>query len=204
VHVGELVAAGLDVVLAFDPADYRGAIALPGDGASPAYLIGNSRGLWDRFVAAMDADRELAASGHPLDRYVEAAIDGALDPGDVVRYAHRAEPDFLPMIDVARAAGLKIGACGLAIHPVYGPWIALRAVVVAPTTPASREPRPLATCDCAVHCAPPSDAARDSVGWQPEIWLTARDACPIGRAHRYGDAQLRYHYHRDRAALYDR
>jgi hypothetical protein len=28
-----------------------------------------------------------------------------------------------------------------------------------------------------------------------------REACPTGRAHRYGEAQIRYHYLKDRAVL---
>jgi methylmalonic aciduria homocystinuria type C protein len=31
--------------------------------------------------------------------------------------------------------------------------------------------------------------------WQ--TWLAWRDACPVGRAHRYTEAQIRYHYLRE-------
>jgi methylmalonic aciduria homocystinuria type C protein len=200
-RVEQLAAAGLDVVLPFDPAAYTGGIALPP--GAVAVLVGNSRALWPQFVAALDRDSDLAASGHPLDRYVEQAVAAALDPDDAVRFAHHADPDFLPMIDVARAAGLKIGACGLAIHPVFGPWIALRAVVGTAVAPPTAT-HPVAGCDCATGCGPPSDVARAAAGWRPDFWLAARDGCPVGCEHRYGDAQLRYHYHRDRSALYHR
>ncbi|HTU60663.1 MAG TPA: hypothetical protein VMF89_19560, partial [Polyangiales bacterium] len=32
-------------------------------------------------------------------------------------------------------------------------------------------------------------------------WIGIRDACPHGRDYRYSEAQLRYHYAKDRTAL---
>jgi len=32
-------------------------------------------------------------------------------------------------------------------------------------------------------------------------WLNVRDACPLGRAYRYGDDQIAYHYRSDRRVL---
>jgi len=32
-------------------------------------------------------------------------------------------------------------------------------------------------------------------------WVAARAACPVGAEHRFSEAQLRYHYTQDRAAL---
>jgi hypothetical protein len=34
-----------------------------------------------------------------------------------------------------------------------------------------------------------------------ELWLAVRDACPLGREHRYGDEQLAFHMGIERAAL---
>ena len=28
-------------------------------------------------------------------------------------------------------------------------------------------------------------------------WVAIRDACPLGKAHRYSDEQIRYHYTKD-------
>ena len=33
------------------------------------------------------------------------------------------------------------------------------------------------------------------------LWLAVRDACPVGREHRYGDDQIGYHYRHDRTLL---
>ena len=61
-----------------------------------------------------------------------------------------------------------------------------------------------APCDCARGCAARrSRAALDggrARGTTAELrerwrlWLAVRDACPVGRAHRYSDAQIRFHY----------
>jgi len=40
-------------------------------------------------------------------------------------------------------------------------------------------------------------AVRDH--WQ--AWLAVRDACPVGKAARYDDSQIRWHYALDREAL---
>ena len=34
-----------------------------------------------------------------------------------------------------------------------------------------------------------------------QAWVAIRDACPVGTASRYSEAQLRYHYTKDREAL---
>jgi hypothetical protein len=43
------------------------------------------------------------------------------------------------------------------------------------------------------------DAAAVERGWR--AWVAVRDACPVGRASRYGDEQIRYHYAKDRGVL---
>lgn len=48
---------------------------------------------------------------------------------------------------------------------------------------------------------PALDAALGAEDWRR--WLAVRDACPVGRAHRYSDAQIAYHYTKDRGVLRD-
>jgi methylmalonic aciduria homocystinuria type C protein len=43
------------------------------------------------------------------------------------------------------------------------------------------------------------DAANIAV--HADAWIDVRDACPIGKGARYSDAQVRYHYTKDRAYL---
>jgi methylmalonic aciduria homocystinuria type C protein len=41
--------------------------------------------------------------------------------------------------------------------------------------------------------------ATGEAGWR--AWLAVRESCPVGREYRYCDAQIEYHYTKDRAIL---
>jgi methylmalonic aciduria homocystinuria type C protein len=212
-----LAAPGLDIVHPFPVAAFNdradAAQRLPDLGRADALgvLIGNTRALWAPFVAACAADPALRASADPVDRYVERCVGAAVDAlgiRGIVRWAH-APPPRLPIQRLADATGLApLSPVGLNVHPVYGPWLALRAAVVLDVAAPPALPAAALPCgDCPRTCGPAFDRARAAQRgrfglartWR--LWLAVRDACPIGRAHRYDEAQIRYHYARDRAAL---
>ena len=201
----ELAAEGFDLLHPFDAAAAAhepGLARLGPTRAEPGrklgLLVGNTKALWPTFQAALRADPELAASPHPLDRYTERVIDRLAPrlPGAQWWFAHRPyEAEFLPFQRLAVATGLgTLAPSQLVIHPIYGPWFALRAVIVcrgdAPTTRIVSSP---CTCDAAcTEAFATALAARGPDAWR--AWLAVRDACPIGRAHRYSDEQIDYHY----------
>lgn len=212
-----LLPHGLDIVHAFPIAAFNDRVEraqhLPdlGRGDALGLLIGNTRALWPPLVAACRADPTLRAGADPVDAYVEQRVRPAIDALAVrstVRWAHD-PPPRLAIQRLADVTGLApLSAVGLNVHPVYGPWFALRAAVVldvAGPTDVPIAPRPCP--DCARTCGPAFERARAAQQGQLGIaktwplWLAVRDACPFGRAHRYGEAQIRYHYARDRAAL---
>jgi hypothetical protein len=187
-----LADAGFDIAHAFDAAAAAtapGLGALAGD-ARLGLLIGNTRALWPRFTAAL-ADAALAADPDPLDRYTERAI-GAAFPTARVLYGHRRDAGaYLPLQHLAALTGLgALAANHLVIHPTYGPWFALRAVVLLDGEPPSRAPieQP---CQCTASCAESLVRACKSRDWRD--WLAVRDSCEL-RAWRYGDDQIHYHY----------
>ena len=219
-----LAAAGFDIAHAFDPA--RAGIPIFVDPARRAgWLVGNTRALWPRFVAARRADAELDAADHPLDRYTETAIARAIAGDDARvwlghrRYdgrgsapavsgaeGHRGGIDdgaFPPLQRLAVATGLgALAPTGLVIHPVFGPWFALRAVIVEPGEPPPAPPPLAPPCECGAPCLDALARARTTRGpdaWR--AWLAVRDACPVGRDHRYDDDQVLYHYGRNRDRL---
>ncbi|MBX3181564.1 MAG: hypothetical protein KIT72_13165 [Polyangiaceae bacterium] len=189
--------------------------------SSPLLVTGNTRALWPAFVTARQ--RGEVGPPDPLDAYTEAAHEAALRAaGATARplWAHRGTP-VLPIQRVAERLGLcHVGPAGLAVHPVYGPWFGLRALLVfppglhggapLPTAPApTAAPAPSAPlpgagpcAGCAAPCRAAFDHARraterlDKQGiaatWR--LWVAARDACPVGREHRYSAAQLAHHY----------
>jgi len=188
--------------------------------ASLAIVLGNSRAMWRPFLQGVRAQPDLLEGEHPLDAWVEGQVLAALRPLDPqpssLHWVNGLGSRLFSMQRAAVATGLVgMAPCRLTIHRRLGLWFALRAVLVFPL---SGPERPVRTgsfpCDsCAQRpCLPmleralgqpvegaeaPPMAIRKH--WEP--WLALRDACPVGRQHRYGDAQVGYHYSKQRRYL---
>jgi methylmalonic aciduria homocystinuria type C protein len=192
VDLAALADAGFDLAHEFDAhaAAREPGLERLGDGERLGILVGNTRALWPRFVAAM-RDPALAALPDPLEHYTERVIDAAV-PEARVYYGHRRyDGAFLPLQRLAAATGLgALAASHLVIHPIYGPWFALRAVIVVAGTPVARAPIAL-PCRCDQGCTRTLQLALAGDDWR--AWLAVRDACTL-RAWRYPDDQIRYHY----------
>ena len=133
-------AAGFDLVQPLQVGWYNDAVdaahRLP-DAGHPgrlALLIANTRALWPRFLAALRAEPALLDQPDPLDRYTERQVLAALRPLSTsweVRFAHEPPPRRVALQRLAHCAGLAhVSPSRLSVHPVYGPWIGLRAAVV--------------------------------------------------------------------------
>lgn len=237
---GTLTEAGLDLVHWFSVGrilertrDPVLTAELPFSPSHWGVLVGNSRAFWPRFLKALDPSGR--SFEDPLDRHVESvlrtALIGAGHPGAWVRYSHTTEPRAFPMQRLADASEFaRLGPAHLSVHPLHGPWIALRAVVVCRLAPGAvpEHPKPLpALChQCTAPCVialEGANAARAAGPLQPDPrsapstgsgspsdprlspdsarWLAVRDACPVGLTSRYGDAQIAYHYDKNPKAL---
>jgi len=188
-----LAAAGFDLVHAFDAAAAArepGLSVLGGD-ERLGLLIGNTRALWPRFTDAM-RDPELAAARDPLDRYTERSVDAAF-PGRRIYYGHRHyDGAFVPLQHLAVATGLgALAPSHLVIHPIYGPWFALRAAVVLDGEPPPARLPIAQPCRCDGSCTTVLARAQRSMEWRD--WLAVRDSCQL-RDWRYSDEQARFHY----------
>jgi methylmalonic aciduria homocystinuria type C protein len=200
-----LSAAGFDLAHTFDAAAAAGepGLAMLAGGDRLGILIGNTRALWPPFSAAL-RDPALAAEPDPLERYTERVIEGAFAPGEAafapggagprIYYGHRRYGGaFVPLQRLAAATGLgAIADNQLVIHPIYGPWFALRAVVVTAGDPPARQPI-AQPCRCDASCRERFERAQRSM--EPGDWLAVRDACSL-RAWRYTDDHVGYHYAR--------
>lgn len=187
-----------------------------GSGEHLGIVIGNTRALWPKFIAALAADAELCGAEHPLERYAEESISraaGALGLPVALRWAHATGPHTVAIQRVAQVAGLAyLSESHLSVHETFGPWIALRAVATFPVSAAWLErPKLSYPCgSCLTHCLPAFERAlaasrggvdRTAVRANHLLWIALRDACPTGRHARYTNAQIRYHYLGDRADL---
>lgn len=197
---GQLARAGFDLVHSFDA---RTAVAETGAaidlvGQAVGVFVGNTRALWPAFTAARAADAELATAQHPLDLYSERTIDRAAQALSNARvfYTHRTYAGaFLPMQRLAAAAGIAtLAPTQLLIHPTYGPWFALRALIICDGEPPPRVRLP-PVCTCDARCTDAFARAVSSTGperWR--AWLAVREACTVGRDYRYSDEQIEHHY----------
>ena len=204
---------GIDLCATCASADYDAAVPaeyrLPDVGRARALVVvlGNTRALWPHVRDAVArGDRD------PVDDYVARVIRGAVAealapltprPRVEIRFAPEPPPRRVAMQRLAHVAGLAwLAPSHMCVHPTFGPWLALRAAVVIDVEgPPARLPI-AAPCDCATGCqpaldraiaaGPPRDQAELRDRWR--LWLAVRDACPVGREHRYEDDQIRYHY----------
>ena len=205
-------------VVRFDPGEPAPELS-DGRPAVSVVLVGVTGGaMWPVFSAWREsvADR---GGAHPLDRWSEFALDHIADQlGAAALYPSRAP--YQPFQSWAmRAEGIKPSPLGLLIHPVFGLWHSYRGALAfaewsdenadgADVLSAARHP-----CDACAEkpclSACPAGAVSlgrfDVTGCRSYLasvdgqagcmtgGCLARDACPVGVAHRYSEAQVRFH-----------
>ena len=187
-------------------------------GARAIVVIGNGGGsLWNAFVSDLaENPQHLCDEPDPLDAFVRRAVaraDAAL--GAVPRrwfYAAATETMHLDFRMLGWLAGLGARSrLGLLLHPVFGPWVGLRAAcfVDAPWH-SHRASVPDPCTDCPAPCVTSCPGAAFPGGqWSVDrcagfksatdtcrASCAAREACPVGAGHRYPDLAIAYHNHR--------
>jgi methylmalonic aciduria homocystinuria type C protein len=231
-HTDEVRAAleanGLDVVAPLrlrwynDVAPASALIQPTADGAGDdalAILVGNSRALWPAFTAAHNSDPAIGDADDPVDTYVARSITAAIASTTAststeprVFHSNDTTPGKLVAIQrMAHVAGVAHldEKCHLAIHPVYGPWIALRAVLVfddipgpedaqrvpVPSNPLSSDEEARDRVDSAFAHALQGYADPDASAERWQRWVAVRDAVSSApHPERYHDDQVLYHY----------
>jgi hypothetical protein len=215
--------AGFDIVHPFNVAHYN-SVAMAterlDDGGRPdalGVLFGNTRQLWPAFTRAYAADTALQSAAQPLDAYAVTRLTASLAEVTSARahwvFSHVTQPRAFPIQRLAERVGLAaISPSHLAIHPRHGPWLALRAVAVVDTSGPAEAPPPVARpCQgCSAPCVPALERALLASGTplssaavvaHAPAWIAVRDACPVGRASRYGETQVAYHYGLSRSRI---
>lgn len=171
-------------------------------------------GFWRAYRSFCREHPDHTAAPDPVDRFTRAVV---LDAAADLAHERILFPFDYPAVPVSfqhlgEAAGLGARSLlGVLVHPVYGPWIALRAAivvaadVVAPRPADGFDPCPACTeRPCIAAC--PVGAVGDG-GWDVPrcaahrlaatgncaAGCTARIECVYGRAHRYSADALAYH-----------
>jgi hypothetical protein len=202
---GALAIASYDALV---PAAWRSAALAPGAGG--ALVVGNGgRVLWDAFARAP----ERALAENPLDAYTRRALaDAAREctPAAAVGfYADKRDGAYLPLVALAQRAGFGTpGRIGVLIHPEFGPWLAIRGVLLVAEPLVERPVAPFAPCvGCPAPCATACRGAvvglhgLDAAGcYQTRLTnpgcasaCDARSACVVGPEHAYSREQLAHH-----------
>jgi ferredoxin len=176
------------------------------------------RDLWTHFLEDLRANpSHLTETAHPLDDFIGRWIQSVdPNPDSTRRWIQCAEEadvfiDFRPL---AVSAGLGTSSLlGLIIHPEYGLWVSMRAVLLSTeileATTTKTKPSPCVQCvdrPCISAC--PANAVTLS-GWSVQQCATfhgestlcanqchSRQACPVGVSHRHSDLQHTYHSNR--------
>lgn len=98
-----------------------------------ALIIGNTRNFWKPFLQDYNGHKSL----NPVDDYVERCVENAIQKISVksfVKYAHeRRDGKMVAIQRACHVSGLAYydtEISHLCMHPIFGPWIALRAVIV--------------------------------------------------------------------------
>ena len=217
-----LTSRGLDLIQAFSLRSYNDVVngqdTIPdfGRGDAFAVLIGNTRALWQKFIEALKMEPDRLESRHPLDVYVKTVVTEALgeltcDVNWFVRWAHEHPSVGFAAQLMAEVSGMAARSPGhLSVHDTYGPWIAIRAVVIFDREGGVVEPATLRCEGCLGGCTPAvakalgdqnSPTAVDGVLRNWRRWLEVRSACPAGVMHRYSESQIIYHYTHDKELL---
>ena len=214
---------GTTTVTAYEalvPTQYHVASLLPE--AKTLVVIGNGGGqFWEGFRSYYQKRPSyLQEHEHPLDDYTVEVIEKTLTPilaqsGSAYCYCYpfRFWSEPVSFMHIAQAAGLASPSIlGVVIHPVYGPWMALRAAVLINqelhAEPVAAGFNPCPTCvERACMAACPASAISTEKGWdipgcvQHRLRVTtdcvdycrARFDCVYGREHRYPLDELQYH-----------
>jgi len=201
------------------PEPLRTAAILPG--ARSVVVIGSGGpALFRRFVDDVGRSPSRLDEPDPLDSFVErtfAHVDALFAEGGERFRRIPAAATATPRLDFVRLAmlaGLGLpGEFGLLVHPVFGPWFALRAAVFTTRDLPDSAPMSRSLCEgcpapCRAACPPrivgpgPFDwracAAAHDAGEPCRSRCGARLACVIGPQSRYDPMQILYHADRAR------
>ncbi|KAL3699933.1 hypothetical protein R1sor_017955 [Riccia sorocarpa] len=197
------------------------------DRAPLAILVGNSRAIWEPFKSAIRMQPALLAEKHPLDAYVSQSVTRALSsfhlvdalsstgstPGRNelgVKAAVYWDYDTRPgrLVAMQRLACISGVAylneeAHLCVHKQFGPWFALRAVVLFEVDPPTERPEILQDPSSSEHrerlrmevkAALDQSNISNSKEEPWKKWLAVREAIHPNHPMRYSHDQIEYHY----------
>jgi epoxyqueuosine reductase QueG len=162
-------------------------------------VVGSAgRELWAQLRGSPERDAAFWSRADPLDMHVAEALDRAdlalaragvgsrrFEP--TLRASHAHAIDFRALGELTGLGSM--GPFGIVIHPVHGPWWALRGAWLVDVEVAEPTALPAPCAGCHAPCLGSS---------RPEGILLAtalvRRRCIVGQDSRYTEEQIAYHY----------
>ena len=174
-------------------------------------LIGNTSSVWKHFIGWLEKQPNWHELKHPLDVFTEQRIQKCCKltcPSASILWTHETQSYVIPIQRIAHESGCAFLSKGqLNIHPQYGPWFALRALLLLDATPPAKiEPHNPSTDTIELKASQmflrlcKQDKVFD-IQSQWREWLKLRDLYEVGKSYRYTEAQIRYHYTHDKEIL---
>jgi hypothetical protein len=196
-----LASLGLDIVHPFSTNEVNkhldGKYQLKSE--STGVLIGHTKSIWPHFIQWLKRDHSRVELENPFDRYVEDCID----PLEPRIYSHQGKPFYYPFIKLGVATNLCASTkAHLALHPRFGPWFGLRAVIVIDGI-YEEEVQELHLPENVIEKCNNIGAAFDFNSTDYRDFISLRSSCPLGQDYRYGQDQLNYHYTKNKTILRD-
>ena len=217
-----LMNRGFDIVHPFSLTSYNNIVDTPfqidekEEEAKLGMLLGNTKTIWPHFIHWLGLDTNRLGLANPLEDFVEKSLETSCQDhlsNYNILWTHRNKPLTIPAQKLAHVTGLAyLSTSELNIHPTFGPWFALRALVLLPGEIKRESFIAKNPCEpkheinayklfekamaVANGRASYSETKRN---WKN--WLEIRDAFEVGKQHRYSDNQINYHYTGDRAVL---
>ncbi len=187
------------------PPGWQSAALLPTVRAVVVVASGGAA-LWE---ALAGSEAFAARVADPVDHHTRRALERALQtleleghPSRVLFAFETLAGAYADFVALGRAAGLGAPSrLGLLLHPEFGPWLSIRALVLTPLK--LPETHPLADFDPCTGCSAPCQSACPTAAPGPEGFdlpacdrgrvanppcleaCAARRACPFGERHAY-------------------
>ena len=174
-------------------------------------LIGNTFSIWEPFIGWLKQQDNWHELKHPLDVFTEQRIQECCNlacPSASMFWTHETQSYVIPIQKIAHESGCAFLSKGqLNIHSQYGPWFALRALVLLDEVPPAKtephnpsaETTELKASQMFQQLCRPSKAFDIQNRWRE--WLKLRDLYDVGKCYRYTEAQIKYHYTHDKEIL---
>ena len=198
-----------------------------------AFLVGNTKRMWPLFLNWIEKrrkleDGDLIVKNDPLDTYAKESIGKVVEetaarhfvvgdhnneraPGapsyDIFWSFDTRRDRLISMQRIAAVSGLchLDEASNMAIHPLFGPWLSFRAVILfhdgdvdLSALPAPDPIPSLLTQEEEANARAFVQKAFDQNTPDVKYLIASRDSVALGREeHRFSDSQLMYHYTKD-------